>query len=380
MGTKTASLKMVQIHRNEGQPREHFDEAELTELADSINEHGLLQPIVVRKREKGGYEIVAGERRFRAHEIAGKITIDARIITGTDGEAIDDAAAFEKAMVENINRADMLPLEEAKGFKKLLDMQGSDVDPKDAIQIVAKKVSKSVQYINARLALLGLRAEVATAVNLGHIGTQAAVQIAALTKDNQKGIFEKWRKGEMTDNQLVHIAYAMRKQEKAAAQESLVKVEEMSPEEKAARTKETAKTKSALDEIERLCGLLEDIAKTDAQHLAKLLAGEAGQRLEQLERAAKRLEKARFQVRQAVAHATASAIIVSSEAEAPDLAAEAEVLMAAAIRSEGDADAVTGDEQEPVADAAVEVEPEAKAAVEVESEAADDAELTETAA
>ncbi|MET9318849.1 ParB/RepB/Spo0J family partition protein [Streptomyces sp. NPDC003038] len=371
MGTKTASLKLAQIHRNEGQPREHFDEAELKELADSINEHGLLQPIVVRKREKGGYEIVAGERRFRAHEIAGKITIDARIITGNDGEAIDDAAAFEKAMVENINRADMLPLEEAKGFKKLVDMQGSDVELKDAVQIVAKKVSKTVQYINARLALLGLRPEVAAAVNLGHIGTQAAVQIAALTKDNQKGVFEKWKKGDLTDNQLVHIAYAMRKQEKAATQDSMVEVEEMTPEQKAERTKETTKTKTALDEIERLCGLLEDVAKTDAQHLSKLLAGEVRQRLEQLDRAAKRLEKARFQVRQAVAHAEASAIIVSAEAEAPDLAAEAEALMAAAVEPEGGADAGSDAEQEPEGNAAADEESETVAG---------DTESTETAA
>ncbi|MET7530151.1 ParB/RepB/Spo0J family partition protein [Streptomyces goshikiensis] len=332
MGTKHASLKLTQIHRNESQPREHFDEAELQELADSINEHGLLQPIVVRKRAAGGYEIVAGERRFRAHEIAGKITIDARIITGADGEVIDDAAAFEKAMVENINRADMLPLEEAKGFKKLVDMQGPDIEHKDAVLIVAKKVSKTVPYVNARLALLGLRPEIASAVNLAHIGTQAAVQIAALSKDNQKGVFDKWKKGDLTDNQLVHIAYALRKQEKAATQQSMVDVEEMTPEQRAERTKETTKAKSALDEIERLCGLLEGIAKIDAQHLSKLLTGEVGQRLEQLDRAAKHLEKARFQVRQAVAHAEASSIIVSAEAEAPDLAAEAEALVATATK------------------------------------------------
>ncbi|MGW2985258.1 ParB/RepB/Spo0J family partition protein [Streptomyces goshikiensis] len=332
MGTKHASLKLAQIHRNESQPREWFDEAELQELADSINEHGLLQPIVVRKRAAGGYEIVAGERRFRAHEIAGKITIDARIITGADGEAIDDAAAFEKAMVENINRADMLPLEEAKGFKKLVDMQGPDIEPKEAVLIVARKVSKTVPYVNARLALLGLRPEIASAVNLAHIGTQAAVQIAALSKDNQKGVFDKWKKGDLTDNQLVHIAYALRKQEKAATQQSMVDVEEMTPEQKAERTKEATKAKSALDEIERLCGLLEGIAKTDAQHLSKLLTGEVGQRLEQLDRAAKHLERARFQVRQAVAHAEASSIIVSAEAEAPDLVAEAEALVAAATK------------------------------------------------
>ncbi|WP_328925607.1 ParB/RepB/Spo0J family partition protein [Streptomyces sp. NBC_00190] len=374
MGTKHTSLKLAQIHRNESQPREHFDETELQELADSIKEHGLLQPIVVRKREAGGYEIVAGERRFRAHEIAGKITIDARIITGADGGAIDDASAFEKAMVENLNRADMLPLEEAKGFKKLLDMQGTNVDPKEAVQIVAKKVSKSVPFVNQRLALLNLRPEVAAAVNLGHIGTQAAVQIAALTKDNQKGVFEKWKKGDVTDNQLVHIAYAMRRQEKAATQESMVAVEEMTPEQKADRTKETAKTKTALDEIERLCGLLEGIAKTDPLHLSKLLAGEVGQRLEQLDRAAKFLADARFQVRQAKAHAEASDIIVNAEAEAPDLAAEAEALMAAAIEPEGDIDAGAASD------------PEDAAAPQVADEESDtdtetvDAQTTETAA
>ncbi|WP_406050880.1 ParB/RepB/Spo0J family partition protein [Streptomyces virginiae] len=354
MGTKHASLKLAQIHRNESQPREHFDEVELQELADSINEHGLLQPIVVRKREGGGYEIVAGERRYRAHEIAGKITIDARIITGIDGEAIDDAAAFEKAMVENINRADMLPLEEAKGFKKLVDMQGRDMEHKDAVLIVAKKVSKSVPYVNARLALLGLRPEIAAAVNLAHIGTQAAVQIAALSKDNQKGVFEKWKKGDLTDNQLVHIAYAMRKQEKAATQDSLVAVDEMTPEQKAERTKETVKAKTALDEIERLCGLLEGIAKTDPLHLSKLLAGEVGQRLDQLDRAAKLMQDARFQVRQAKAHAEASEIIVSPGAEAPDLAAEAEELMAVAAGAEG-AEAGPAAEQKPEAGAHAEV-------------------------
>ncbi|WP_327413906.1 ParB/RepB/Spo0J family partition protein [Streptomyces sp. NBC_01233] len=374
MGTKNASLKLSQIHRNESQPREHFDEVELQELADSISEHGQLQPIVVRKRAAGGYEIVAGERRFRAHEIAGKITIDARIITGANGEAVDDAAAFEKAMVENINRADMLPLEEARGFKKLVDMQGPDVVLKDAIQIVAKKVSKTVQYVNVRLALLGLRPEVAAAVNLGHIGTQAAVQIAALTKDNQRGIFAKWKKDDLTDNQLVHIAFAMRKQETAATQESMVAVEEMTPEQKAERTKETTKVKSAFDEIERLCGLLEGITKTDDQHLSKLLAGEVGQRLEQLDRAAKFLADARFQVRQAKAHAEASDIIVNAEAEAPDLAAEAEALMAAAAEPEGDVDAGSSSEQESEDGATPQVADE-----EPDTETVD-AESTETAA
>ncbi|MFD8509756.1 ParB/RepB/Spo0J family partition protein [Streptomyces antimycoticus] len=319
---KYAALKMRQIRRNPNQPRETFNEEALQELADSIKEHGLLQPIVVRKVEEG-YELVAGERRFRANELAGNITIETKILLPEADTEISDMESFKKAMAENLNREDMLPLEEARGFKKVLD------EEEDAtVASVAKTFSKSVQYVNQRLALLALRPEIQTAVDLGHIGTQAAVQIAALSRDNQKAVFEDWKKGDKSDNQLVHIAYAMRKQEKAAKQDSMVDVEEMTPEEKAERSRTQARTKSDLDEIERICELLDNIGKADPMELARALEGQVGKRLEQMDRVANFVQKARFQLRQAKAHADASEIMVNPEAAAPDLVAEAEATLA----------------------------------------------------
>ncbi|MFF8989997.1 ParB/RepB/Spo0J family partition protein [Streptomyces sp. NPDC014983] len=359
MPHKFATLKMRQIRRNPNQPRKTFNEEALTELADSIKAHGLLQPIVVRKVDEGGYELVAGERRFRANEMAGNITIETKILL-TEGDAeISDMDSFKKAMAENLNREDMLPLEEARGFKKVLDEE-EDADPAS----VAKTFSKSVQYVNQRLALLCLRPEIQTAVDLGHIGTQAAVQIAALSRDNQKAVFEDWKKGDKSDNQLVHIAYAMRKQEKAAQQDSMVDVEEMSPEEKAQRARAQAKTKSDLDEIERMCELLDSIGKADPMELARALEGQVGKRLEQMDRVANFVQKARFQLRQAKAHADASEIMVNPAAAAPDLVAEADAALASL---------------EPAVEPSADVAPEADAEVETASaapqaEAADDTE------
>ncbi|TXC99047.1 ParB/RepB/Spo0J family partition protein [Streptomyces sp. ISID311] len=323
MPHKYASLKMRQIRRNPNQPRETFNEDALQELADSIKEHGLLQPIVVRKVEGGGYELVAGERRFRANELAGNITIETKILLTEGAAEISDMESFKKAMAENLNREDMLPLEEARGFKKVLD------EEEDAsVASVAKTFSKSVQYVNQRLALLALRPEIQTAVDLGHIGTQAAVQIAALSRDNQKAVFEDWKKGDKSDNQLVHIAYAMRKQEKAAQQDSMVDVEDMTSEEKAQRSRAQAKTKSDLDEIERICELLDSVGKTDPMELARTLEGQVGKRLEQMDRVANFVQKARFQLRQAKAHADASELMVNPAATAPDLVAEADAALA----------------------------------------------------
>ncbi|MFD3618682.1 ParB/RepB/Spo0J family partition protein [Streptomyces sp. NPDC058676] len=366
MSHKYAALKMRQIHRNPNQPRKTFDEDALNELAESIKEHGLLQPIVVRKVAEG-YELVAGERRFRANELADNITIEAKILLPEGESEISDMDSFKKAMAENLNREDMLPLEEARGFKKVLDEEEGATPAS-----VAKTFSKSVQFVNQRLALLALRPEIQAAVDLGHIGTQAAVQIAALSKENQKAVFQDWKKGDKNDNQLVHIAYAMRKQEKAATQDSMVDVEEMTPEEKAERSRAQAKTKSDLDAIEGMWALLDSIGKADPMELARTLAGEVGKRLEQMDRVADVVQKARFQLRQAKAHADASEIMVNPAAAAPDLVAEADAVLAQLDPAAGDAEPETQAEPAPEAEAApaadANAETEATPAADVEPE------------
>ncbi|MFJ7422769.1 ParB/RepB/Spo0J family partition protein [Streptomyces uncialis] len=298
------NLKMADIVRNERQPREHFDKAQLQELADSIKEYGLIAPIEVRKLAPRRYEIVAGERRWRAHELLGATLIKASVI-----EEWDDLRAFKRSVSENVTRADMLPLEEARAFQRVLDEEEGATPA-----TVAKDFSKSTVYITQRLALLKLTDEVAEQVNSGKIGTQAAVQIAALTPGNQRAVLARWAKGAFAgDNELVHFAYALREQQ---GQVLSMITDDMTPEQREERSRARTAARNTLDGIERIRGLLDRVIKADPAQLALALDGEVGARLEQLDRVAEAVQKARFVVRQAKAHADAAEITLNAAAEA----------------------------------------------------------------
>ncbi|MDX2849346.1 ParB/RepB/Spo0J family partition protein [Streptomyces sp. PA03-3a] len=301
----TRTIAVEKIHRNPRQPREFFEPAALQELADSITRFGLMQPIEVRRdREVGGYEIVAGERRWRAHQLAGLTEIKC-IVTDDDLTVLE---RFKRSVAENINRADMTPIEEAKAFRRILDDQ-EGIEVKD----VAQEFGKSSVYVSLRLALLDLTDEVQQHVNSGAIGTQAAVQIAALTPGNQRAVMAKWAKGAFAgDNELVHFAYALKQQQ---GQVVAMLVEDMTPEEREERQRERTKTRSSIDKIEQILGLLEELAKADPMKLALALEGEVGKRLQQMDRVADAVQKARFNVRQAKAHAEARAIALNPDAE-----------------------------------------------------------------
>jgi ParB family chromosome partitioning protein len=166
----------------------------------------------------------------------------------------------------------------------------------------------------------------------------------------------------------------MRKQEKAATQDSMVDVDEMTPEEKAERSRAQAKTKSDLDAIEGMWALLDSIGKADPMELARALAGEVGKRLEQMDRVADVVQKARFQLRQAKAHADASEIMVNPAAAAPDLVAEADAVLAQVDPAAGDAEPETQAEpaKEPEAAPAADADVETESPAETEE---DDAEV-----
>ncbi|WP_327349719.1 ParB/RepB/Spo0J family partition protein [Streptomyces sp. NBC_01321] len=308
------TIAIDEIHRNKRQPREFFEPVALQELADSIKRFGLMQPIEVRRdSDAGGFEIVAGERRWRAHQIA-EISQIKCIITADD---LTEMERFKRSVAENINRADMTPMEEARAFRRILDEQ-EGAEAKD----VAKEFGKSSQYVMLRLALLDLTEEVQQHVNSGAIGTQAAVQIAALTPGNQRAVMAKWAKGAFAgDNELVHFAYALKQQQ---GQVVAMLIEDMSPEERAERQRERTKTRSSIDRIEQVMGLLEELAKADPMKLALALEGEAGKRLDQMDRVADAVAKARFNMRQAKAHAEAREIArLNPDAEHQSLAAPA---------------------------------------------------------
>ena len=107
-------LPISQVESYSAQPRKLFDEDALAELADSIREHGVIQPLTVRKLSSGYYQIIAGERRWRAARMAGLTEIPAVVIEA------DDQKAMELAMIENLQREDLNPMEEAEGFRALV--------------------------------------------------------------------------------------------------------------------------------------------------------------------------------------------------------------------------------------------------------------------
>lgn len=142
--TGSLYLPISQVESCSSQPRKHFDEASLAELADSIREHGIIQPLTVRKLASGYYQIIAGERRWRASRAAGLKEVPVRILEA------DDKLAMELALVENLQREDLNPMEEAAGYKKLMDDYGLTQEQ------VASRVQKSRPAVTNALRLLSL--------------------------------------------------------------------------------------------------------------------------------------------------------------------------------------------------------------------------------
>ena len=141
-------LKIMEIEPNREQPRKIFDEAALSELADSIATHGVIQPLLVRPIKDGGYQLVAGERRWRAARIAGLTEVPVVIKDLTDSETV------ELAMVENLQREDLNPLEEALGYKFMMEKLSITQDE------AAQKVGKSRPAVANALRLLKLPDEI----------------------------------------------------------------------------------------------------------------------------------------------------------------------------------------------------------------------------
>ena len=137
-------VRLSEIEPNRNQPRKDFDEEALMSLADSIAEHGLIQPIVVRPTVSGRYEIVAGERRWRASRMAGLSAVPVII------REMDDKEYFETALIENLQREDLNPIEEAKGYKTLIDNYSLTQEQ------VAKSVGKARVTVTNALRLLNL--------------------------------------------------------------------------------------------------------------------------------------------------------------------------------------------------------------------------------
>ena len=156
-GSETVTIPINDIEPNRDQPRREFDEESLRELADSIAAHGILQPLLLRPFPDGGYQIVAGERRWRAARMAGLHEIPAVIREMTEQEVM------ELALIENLQREDLSPLEEAMGYQALMEQYGFTQED------VAHSVGKSRPVIANALRLLNLPEEVRDMLSEGLI-------------------------------------------------------------------------------------------------------------------------------------------------------------------------------------------------------------------
>ena len=148
------NIPVSQIEPNPEQPRLVFDEETLHELSASIREHGVLQPILVRPLDEGGYQLIAGERRWRASKEAGLATIPALV------EEIDDDTALEISIIENLQREDLSPLDEAAMYDRMVREHGYSV------RKLAQKLGKDKGYLENRLRLADAPPEVRELVSL----------------------------------------------------------------------------------------------------------------------------------------------------------------------------------------------------------------------
>ena len=167
-------LPIYKVEPNPDQPRRDFDEEELQALADSIAEHGIIQPITVRQLTSGYYQIIAGERRWRAARIAGLSEVPVVVIEA------DDKKAMELALIENLQRQDLNPVEEALGYQTLMDEYG--LTQEDA----AKRVGKSRPAVANSLRLLNLCPEVLEKVRSSELTAGHARAVLSLKSEKKQ--------------------------------------------------------------------------------------------------------------------------------------------------------------------------------------------------
>jgi len=163
-----AHVPVDQIHPNASQPRRRFEHEAVSGLADSIRVQGLIQPVVVRPRLQGGYELIAGERRWRAAREAGLATVPAVV------READDRESLLLALVENVAREDLSPVEEARGYAVLIDEFGLGLGD------VAERVGKSKPTVSNRIRLLELPDDVLAMVERGELSEGHARAVLAV--------------------------------------------------------------------------------------------------------------------------------------------------------------------------------------------------------
>ena len=269
----TVTLRVSEIEPNRDQPRRYFDESALAELADSIRQHGVLQPLVVRPLAGGGYQIIAGERRWRACRMAGVSEVPAVVREMTDVEAM------EIALIENLQREDLNIMEEAAGYRTLMEEHGMTQDQ------VASRVGKSRPVVANALRLLNLPQEVAQMVREGRLSAGHARALLSIGDASlQKEIAARAAEGAVTVRDIERMGKSAKAQQSedhlAGEQQALAQARTQDSffrEVELALTQELGR--KATVHLSRGKGMLqlEFYSKEDLQNLVRMLQGTDGE-------------------------------------------------------------------------------------------------------
>ncbi len=195
-------LPISQVESCAGQPRKQFDPDALADLADSIREHGIIQPLTVRKLQSGYYQIIAGERRWRAARMAGLDQVPAIVIEA------DDRKAMELAMIENLQREDLNPIEEAEGYRQLMEQYNLTQEE------TAQRVGKSRSVVANALRLLNLCPPVRAMVEDGRLSNGHARTILPLSPALQEKAADAILKSDLSVRQTELLVKKLTAEEK----------------------------------------------------------------------------------------------------------------------------------------------------------------------
>ncbi|MCD7771073.1 MAG: ParB/RepB/Spo0J family partition protein [Oscillospiraceae bacterium] len=214
------TLRLTEISPNREQPRTDFDDEALSKLAESIKQHGVLQPLLVRPLESGGYQIVAGERRWRAARMAGLDEVPVVI------KDMDDKGAMELALVENLQRENLNPVEEALGYKELMEKWGYTQEQ------VAQVVNKSRPAVANSIRLLSLDEKTLGMVRNGDISVGHAKVLAGVENEELRAELALQVKRDMLTvrnlEQLVRAKQTQKKPKNSPQKETFLREIELS--------------------------------------------------------------------------------------------------------------------------------------------------------
>ena len=202
----SVSVKISEIEPNRDQPRKEFDSEALSELADSISQHGVLQPLLLRPLLTGGYRIVAGERRWRAARMAGLTEVPAVV------REMSDTEEMLFALIENLQREDLTPLEEARGYRTLIDAQDFTQEE------VSQAVGKSRPAITNALRLLNLPEDIQQMLENGEITAGHARTLLSFKREEDMRLGAKRAKEGTSVRELEALAKRLNQQKDAPEQ------------------------------------------------------------------------------------------------------------------------------------------------------------------